>query len=95
MYDDEPDDIAADDLVEDDADLSELDENASVLSIRRADGTEVVSILATGDEWNVHLQPGGDIRNAFLGSRVDSPIWIDTVHQIERDDDGTYVIRLD
>jgi hypothetical protein len=30
-----------------------------MLSIRRADGEEVVSIVATGDEWSVHLQPGG------------------------------------
>lgn len=92
MHDDELDDDADD---ADDGELSEQDENASILSIRRADGSEVISILATGDEWNVHLQPGGDIRNAFLGSRVDSPVWIDSVHQIERDDDGTYVIRLD
>lgn len=87
--------IAADDLIDDDSELSEQEENGAVLSIRRADGTEVVSIVATGDEWNVHLQPGGGVRNAFLGSRADSPVWIDTTRQIERDEDGTYVIRID
>jgi hypothetical protein len=96
MHDDELDDIIADDeMAEDDAELSEQDENASVLSIRRGDGTEVVTIVVTGDEWNVHLQPGGGIRNAFVGSRVDSPIWVDSTRQIERDTDGTYVITVD
>ena len=95
MHDESDEMVAADELAEDDAELTEQEENGSVLSIRRADGTEVVTIVATGDEWNVHLQPGGDIRNAFLGSRVDSPVWIDTVGQIERDDDGTYVIQID
>jgi hypothetical protein len=92
-YDAPPDDQLAE-LLSDDAELTEEDENASVLSIRRADGEEVVSIVATGDEWSVHLQPGGAIRNAFIGTRTDTPVWLESEHQIERDDDGTYVIRL-
>ncbi|MDT5128744.1 MAG: hypothetical protein QOH54_4388, partial [Mycobacterium sp.] len=66
MHDDEPDPdaelaelISDGELTEDDIETSEQDENARVLSIRRADGEEVVSIVATGDEWSVHLQPGG------------------------------------
>jgi hypothetical protein len=79
------------DLIDDD----EQTENASMLSIRNADGEEVVSIFATADEWNVHLQPGGAIRNAFLGSRAESPVWVTSADtEIERDEDGTYVIRL-
>lgn len=90
MHDDELDELAADD-----DELSDEDENGSILSIRRADGTEVVSIVCTYDEWNVHLQPGGAIREAFIGSRAESGILVDTTLQIERDEDGTYVIRLD
>jgi hypothetical protein len=78
-----------------DEELSEEDENASILSIRRQDGTEVVSIVCNYDEWNVHLQPGGAIRSAFIGSRSETPVLIDSTLEIERDDDGTYVIRLD
>ena len=56
----------------------------------------MVSILATGDEWSVQLQPGGTIRNAYLGTRADTPVWLNTWDRdIERDEDGTYVIRLD
>jgi hypothetical protein len=103
VHDDEPDPdgelaelISDDDLTEDDVETSEQDENARVLSIRRADGEEVVSIVATGDEWSVHLQPGGAIRNAFIGSRTDTPVWLNTWDRdIERDEDGTYVIRVD
>ena len=92
MHDDELDDLTD---AEDEAELSEQDENASVVSIRLADGTEVVSIVCNYDEWNVHLQPGGAIRSAFIGSRSDTPVLIDTTQLIERDEDGTYVIRLD
>ncbi len=96
MFDDhrEPDDELADLIAEEEED-DEQTANGSMLSIRNADGEEVVSIFATGDEWNVHLQPGGSIRNAFLGSRAESPVWVSSADsEIERDEDGTYVIRL-
>lgn len=77
-------------------DLDEQDVNGQVLSIRRASGEEVMTIVAQDDEWNVALQPGGTVQNAFLGSRRDSPVWISTFdHQIERDEDGTYYILID
>lgn len=94
MHDDELDDAIDDELAEDEAELSEQDENASMLSIRRADGTEVVSIVCTYDEWNVQMQPGGAVRGTHIGSRSDTPVLIDTTLEIERDEDGTYVIRL-
>jgi hypothetical protein len=85
-----------DELAEDEAELTEQDVNGRTLSIRRADGEEIVSILATGDEWSVQLQPGGAIRNAYLGTRADTPVWLNTWdREIERDEDGTYVIRLE
>jgi hypothetical protein len=85
-----------DDFAEDEAELSEQDVNGRTLSVRRADGREVLSIQSTGDEWSVQLQPGGAIRNAYLGTRADTPVWLDTWdRQIERDEDGTYVVRLD
>jgi hypothetical protein len=81
---------------DDEVELSEQDVNGRTLSIRGADGEELVSIQSTGDEWSVQLQPGGAIRNAYLGTRADTPVWLDTWdRQIERDEDGTYVIRLD
>jgi hypothetical protein len=103
VHDDEPapdDELAEEiedgELTEDDAETTEQDENARMLSIRRADGEEEVSIVATGDEWSVHLQPGGAIRNAFIGTRTETPVWLNTWdREIERDEDGTYVIRLD
>lgn len=103
MHEDEPDqtdeieDLLDDgELAEEDAELSEQDANGHTLSIRGADGEELVSIQATGDEWSVQLQPGGAIRNAYIGTRSDTPVWLNTWdRQIERDEDGTYVIRLD
>lgn len=90
------DDDAFDEAEPDDGDdLDEQDANGQVLSIRLANGEEVMTIVAQDDEWNVHLQPGGTVQNAFLGSRRDSPVWISTFdHQIERDDDGTYFIQI-
>jgi hypothetical protein len=102
VHEDEPDqsdefqELLDDELAEDDAELSEQDVNGHTLSIRGADGEELVSIQATGEEWSVQLQPGGAIRNAYLGTRSDTPVWLNTWdRQIERDEDGTYVIRLD
>jgi hypothetical protein len=87
--------LADDELADDEVELSEQDVNGRTLSIRGADGEELVSIQSTGDEWSVQLQPGGAIRNAYLGTRTDTPVWLDTwERQIERDEDGTYVIRL-
>jgi hypothetical protein len=88
--------IVDDEMAEDEAELTEEDANGYTLSIRRGDGEEIVSIVATGEEWSVHLQPGGAIRNAYIGSRSDTPVWLNTWDlQIERDEDGTYVIRVD
>jgi hypothetical protein len=83
-------------LLDDDEELTEQDVNGHTLSIRRADGEELVSIQATADEWSVQLQPGGGIRSAYLGTRADTPVWLNTWDRlIERDEDGTYVIRID
>ena len=94
--DEEFEELTADDAAEDETELSEQDVNGRTLSIRRADGEEIVSIQATGDEeWSVHLQPGGAIRNAYIGTRTETPVWLNTWdQQIERDEDGTYVIRV-
>jgi hypothetical protein len=82
-------------LDDEDVEMSEQELNGHTLSIRGADGEELVSISATGDEWGVQLQPGGGIRGAYLGTRADTPVWVNTWdRQIERDEDGTYVIRL-
>lgn len=83
-------------LDDDDADLEDLDSNGQLISIRRANGEEILTIVAQDDEWNVDLQPGGSVQSAFLGSRRDTPVWINALDgQIERYDDGTYVIRID
>lgn len=97
MHDDDTDaDFELDDIADDEVELTEQETNGHTLSIRRADGEEIVSIVATAEEWSVHLQPGGAIRNAYLGSRAETPVWLNTWdRQIERDEDGTYVIRVD
>ncbi len=91
------DDTEFDEYLDDhDVELEDLDSNGQVISIRRADGEEILTIVAQDDEWNVDLQPGGSVQSAFLGSRRDTPVWINALEgQIERDDDGTYVIRID
>lgn len=90
------DDAELDEYLDDDAGLEDLDSNGQVISIRRADGEEILTIVAQDDEWNVDLQPGGSVQSAFLGSRRDTPVWINALDgQIERDGDGTYVIRID
>jgi hypothetical protein len=91
------DEFETDEVAEvDDEVFSEQEVNGHMLSIRRADGEEIVSIQATGDEeWSVHLEPGGAIRSAYIGARGDSPVWLSAWDRhIERDEDGTYVIRL-
>lgn len=89
MYDDE---LEMDQF---EADLDDEESNGQVISIRRADGEEVLTIVAQDDEWNVDLAPGGVVQGAFLGSRRDTPVWVSALdQQIERDEDGTYIIRI-
>ena len=88
------DDEFADEPEEDDTALE--DENAHTLSIRRANGEEVLSIFSPIEEWSVYLRPGGGITNAFLGTPSDPVVWVNTNdRRVERDEDGTYVIRID
>ncbi|HET6735293.1 hypothetical protein [Mycobacterium sp.] len=95
MHDDlDLDDELADEPEEDDAAIA--DENAHMLSIRRASGEEVLTIFSPSEEWSVYLQPGGAMTNAFLGTPGDPIVWVNTSdRQVERDADGTYVIRID
>lgn len=95
MHDDvEPDDVIADEF--DDEDAMPENENGSTVSIRRASGEEVLTIWSPDEEWSVYLQPGGGITNAFIGSPSEPMIWVDALgRQVERDEDGTYVIRID
>jgi hypothetical protein len=89
------DDVEPDELDEDEAEIDEHDQNAQTLSIRRADGQEILSIFSPNDEWSVYLSPGGGIRNAFVGSPSEPALWVNAFdRQVERDEDGTYVIRI-
>ena len=78
--------------------MTEQDRNGHVLSVRRSDGSELVTLstLGAGEPWAVFLQPGGGIHNAYLGSQ-DSPIvWLNTDdYEVTRDEDGTYVVVVD
>jgi hypothetical protein len=88
--------LVTDELEEDEAEVDEQDQNAHMLSIRRADGEEVVTIYSPNEEWSVYLQPGGGTQNAFVGTPSDPAVWVDAMDQrVERDEDGTYVIRID
>jgi hypothetical protein len=83
-----------DDSEEDDGALE--DENAHTLSIRRANGEEVVTIFSPNEEWSVYLQPGGGMTNALVGTPSDPIVWVNAIdRRVERDEDGTYVIRID
>jgi hypothetical protein len=86
-----------DDLADESEDeVTAEDENAHTLSIRRATGEEVLTIFSPNEEWSVYLQPGGGITNAFVGSPSDPIVWVNpTERPVERDEDGTYVIRID
>lgn len=90
--------IGDEELTEDEVELSEHDANAHTLSIRRADGTEVVTVstLGSGQPWAVFMAPGGRVQNAYVGG-VDSPlVWLNSDdHAVSRDEDGTYVITID
>lgn len=84
----------ADESEEDDAPIE--DENAHTLSIRRATGEEVLTIFSPHEEWSVYLGPGGGITNAFVGTPSDPFVWVNANdRRVERDEDGTYFIRLD
>jgi hypothetical protein len=88
--------LVTDELEEDEAEIDEHDQNAHTLSIRRADGEEVVTIYSPNEEWSVYLQPGGGTQNAFVGTPSDPAVWVDAMDQhVERDEDGTYVICID
>ena len=88
--------VAGSEAEEDEAEMDEKDWNAQTLSIRRADGEEVLTIVAHGEEWSTYMQPGGGVRNAFLGTPGDPTVWVDAAgRQIERDEVGIYFVRLD
>lgn len=87
------DDEFADESEDDDGALE--DENAHTLSIRRANGEEVVTIFSP-NEWSVYLQPGGGMTNALVGTPSDPIVWVNAIEQhVERDEDGTYIIRIE
>jgi hypothetical protein len=68
------------------------------LSIRRADGTEVVTVstLGSGQQWAVYMQPGGSVQNAYLGGQSNPHVWVNSdEHAIARDEDGTSAICID
>jgi len=72
------------------------DENAHTLSIRRANGEEVLTVFSPNEERCVYLQPGGAITNALVGSPSDPIVWVNAIDRpVERDEDGTYVVRID
>jgi len=86
------DDLAA----EPDDDATVEDENAHTLSVRRASGEEVLTIFSPSEEWSVYLAPGGGMTNAFIGTPGDALVWVNaTDRTVERDEDGTYFIRID
>lgn len=95
MHDDlDLDDELLDESDEDDAPIE--DENAHTLSIRRATGEEVLNIFSPNEEWSAYLGPGGGITNAFVGTPSDPTVWVNAIdRQVERAEDGTYVIRID
>jgi hypothetical protein len=72
------------------------DANGHTLSIRRATGEEVLSVYSPSDEWSVYLQPGGGMTSAFVGTPSDPLVWVNANdRRVERDEDGTYFIRID
>jgi hypothetical protein len=106
MPDDQPDPdddlaelVSDQEITDDEVEMSEHDINAHTLSIRRADGTEVVTVasaLGSGEQWSVYMQPGGGLQNAYLGGQDDPRVWVNTDESsVSRDEDGTYVIYID
>ncbi|WP_242453683.1 hypothetical protein [Mycolicibacterium sp. P9-64] len=93
---DEP--LVEDELAADEEELSEEEVNGHLLSIRRADGTELVTLstAASGEPWAVYMQPGGGVQNAYAGPQDNPHVWVNAdEHHISRDEDGTYVICVD
>jgi hypothetical protein len=86
-----------DDLADESEDGAAVeDENAHTLSIRRANGEEVLTIFSPSEQWSVYLAPGGGMTNAFVGTPGEPLVWVNTADRpVERDEDGTYVIRID
>ena len=83
-------------LDESETDDAAADENAHTLSIRRASGQEILTIFSPGEEWGVYLEPGGGMTNAFVGTPSDPIVWVNASgRQVERDEDGTYFVRID
>jgi hypothetical protein len=81
------------------AELSEHDINAHTLSIRRADGSEVVTVVSavgSRQQWSVYMQPGRGLQNAYLGGQDNPRVWVNTDESsVSHDADGTYVIYID
>jgi hypothetical protein len=90
-------DLDLDDELVDDPEVDAIeDENGHTLSIRRANGEEVLSIFSPSEEWSVYLAPGGGMTNAFIGTPGDPVVWVNAADRpVERDVDGTYIIRID
>ncbi len=88
--------VAGSEAEEDEAEMDEKDWNAQTLSIRRADGEEVLTIVAHGEEWStIHAARRRDAERV-LGHTRRPDVWVDAAgRQIERDEDGTYFVRLD
>jgi hypothetical protein len=56
----------------------------------------VLSIFSPTEEWSIYLRPGGAMTNAYVGTPSDPVVWVNTEdRRVERDEDGTYVIRID
>ena len=93
------DDLNLDDEFLDESEVEDAaleDDNGHTLSICRANGEEVVSIFSPTEEWSVYLQPGGGMTNAFAGTPTDPIVWVNALDRpVERDEDGTYFIRID
>ena len=89
-------DADIDDDLTDEDDVDVEDDNGHTLSIRRATGEEVLTIFSPTDEWSVYLEPGGAMTNAFVGTPGDPLVWVNANdRRVERDEDGTYFIRID
>jgi len=53
-------------------------------------------VFSPGEQWSAYLSPGGGMTNAFVGSPGDPLVWVNANdRQVERDEDGTFVIRID
>lgn len=91
---DDQDDVMTDEFDDDAAAAAE--ENGRTISIRRSSGEEVLTIWSPDEEWSVYLQPGGGLSNVFVGAPSEPIVWVDANgRQIEREEDGTFVIRID